>query len=157
MLDKLKDLSKKLTYVLTVAVAAFVFLMLAYNSWWSPKARVKATVERAAGDLSGRDASGLLELVAEDFEQSGMDRPRLAEALKMFYAEFDRVKVNLGEHKVSVSGEDAVDSIKAVVLVSKGGQQGYLLGQFGNPAVLAVKLKRRGRWQITGVDGMPGY
>lgn len=134
-----------------------VLVALAYGRWWSPAARARATVERAAGALSGRDAQGVLGLVADDFEQGGLDKPRLAEALRMFYAEFDRVKANLGEHKVWVSGDTAVDSIKVVVVVSKGGQQGYLLGQFGNPAGLAVKLKRRGRWLITGVDGMPGY
>lgn len=130
---------------------------LAYGRWWSPAARAKATVERAAEALSGRDVQGVLGLVAEDFEQGNLNKDRLAEALRMFYAEFDRVKVSLGEHKVSVTGDAAEDSIKVVVVVSKGGQQGYLLGQFGNPAGLAVKLKRRGRWLIAGVDGMPGF
>lgn len=114
-------------------------------------------MERASKELSERNVPAVLDLVADDFEQGGLDKPKLAESLRMFYAEFDRVKVSLGEHKVSVSGETAVDSIKAVVVVSKGGQQGYLLGQFGNPAGLAIKLKRRGRWLITGVDGMPAY
>lgn len=138
-------------------MALIVFLALAYNQWWSPRARVRATVERASKALSERDAQGLLAWVAEDFEQGGLDKAKLAEALRMFYAEFDRAKVSLGEHKVSVSGDTAADSVKAVVVVTKGGQQGYLLGQFGNPAPLAVKLKRRGRWLITGVDGLPGY
>lgn len=132
-------------------------LMLAYNQWWSPKAKARATVEQASKALSERDAPGVLGLVAEDFEQGGLDKARLAEALRMFYSEFDKVRVSLGEHKVSVFGDTAVDSIKAVVVVSKGGQQGYLLGQFGNPAPLSVKFKRRGRWLITGVDGLPGY
>ncbi len=134
-----------------------VILTLAYNRWWSPRARVKATVERASKALSGRDAQGVLGLVADDFEQDGLDKPRLAEALGTFYAEFDKVKAILGDHRISVDGEGSVDSVGVVVVVSKGGQQGYLLGQFGNPAPLAVKLKRRGRWLITGVDGMPGY
>jgi len=151
------QLSKRLAFAVAAVAVLMAVLTLAYGRWWSPKARVRATVERASEALSGRDAQGVLGLVAEDFEQGGMDKGRLAEALRMFYAEFDKVKVNLGEHQVTVRGEEAVDSIKAVVVVSKGGQQGYLLGQFGNPASLAVKLKRRGRWLITGVDGLPGY
>jgi hypothetical protein len=148
---------KRMGYAAAVVVAAMILAALAYGRWWSPRARARAAVERAAEAMSGRDALGVLNLVADDFGQGGLDKGRLAEALRMFFTEFDRVKVNLGEHKVSVSGDTAVDSIKAVVVVSKGGQQGYLLGQFGNPAGLAVKLKRRGRWLITGVDGMPGY
>lgn len=150
-------LSKRLAFAAAAVVAAIILTALAYGRWWSPKARVRAAVERASEALSGRDAQGVLGLVAEDFGQGGMDKGRLAEALRMFYAEFEKVKVNLGEHQVTVRGEEAIDSIKAVVVVSKGGQQGYLLGQFGNPATLGVKLKRRGRWLITGVDGLPGY
>lgn len=151
------QLSKRLAFAVTAVALLTAVLVLAYGRWWSPKARVRASVERASEALSKRDAQGVLELVADDFGQNGMDKAKLAEALRMFYNEFDKVKINLGEHKIKAAGESAVDSIKVVVVVSKGGQQGYLLGQFGNPAQLGVKLKRRGRWLITGVDGMPGY
>jgi len=148
---------KWIGYVAGAVVVLMAVLMLAHNRWWSPAARVRATVERAKESLSKRDTQGVLELIAEDFEQGGMDKGRLAEVLKMFYDEFDRVAITLGEHRISLSGQAAVDSIKVVVVASKGDQQGYLLGQFGRPAQLGVKLKRRGRWQITGVEGLSGY
>jgi len=150
-------LSKRLAFILAAVVAAIAVFTLAYNRWWSPAARARAAVERAAEAVAGRDAAGVLEAVSPEFEQGGMDRDGVGTALHMLFSEFDKIKVNLGEHRVRVSGEDAVDSIAVVVVVSKGGQQGYLLGQFGNPARLGVRLKRRGRWLITGVDGLPGY
>lgn len=150
-------MSKRLAFAVAAVVVLTAVLTLAYGRWWSPKARVRAAVEQASKALSERDAQGVLGLVAEEFEQSGMDKARLAGAMSAFCFEFDRVKVNLVGHRIMVSGDSAVDSIKVVVVVSKGGQQGYLLGQFGSPAPLGVKLKRRGRWLITGVDGLPGY
>lgn len=150
-------MSKRLAFLAAAVVVFVILLVLGYNHWWSPKAKARATVERASKALSERDAQGVLELVAEDFEQSGMDKDRLAEALRMFYSEFDKVRVDLGEHRMAVLGDAAVDSIKVVVVASRGQEQGYLLGQFGRPAALGVKLKRRGRWLITGVDGLPGY
>ena len=150
-MSKKSALSIAAIFVLTVA------LTLAYSCWWSPGAKIKATVEGASRALEKRDVVRMLEFISEDFDHQGRDKKTISQDLKFFYEEFDRVTITLGEHRISVAGDTAWDSIKVVVVVSRQGEQGYLLGQFGNPAPLAVRLKKRGRWLITGVDGMPGY
>ena len=140
-----------------IVVAVLIGVILAYQQWWSPQAKVRILVDHTARAFADKDPQKVLEAITPDFEQDGMTKEKLGAALVIFYAEFDKAKVTMSDQKISMTGDQAVDSIKVVVVVSRGGEQGYLLGQFGNPAALAVKLKRRSRWLITGVDGLPRY
>lgn len=128
------------------AVLLVVIGLTIYNNFFSQPAKIKAVMKQA-----------VLAAIDHDFEQGRMTKDRADTALTLFFMEFEKVKVVMDDQKVIVQGDTAVDTIKVIIVVSRGGEQGFLLGSFGNPQPLAVKLKRRDKWRIIGVEGLPGF
>ncbi len=136
---------------------ALIIFVIVYNSWLSPKARVKATVERTTKAFLTKNKTLILDNIALDFYCDSFDKPKVDTSLALFFREFEKTKVILSEQKIHVTNDEAMDTIGVIVLVGRGGEQGFILGSFGNPARLTLKLKKRKKWQITGVEGLKIY
>jgi uncharacterized membrane protein len=136
------------------SLAALLALGAFYDLWLSPGARVKATVEKTTKAFWAKDRVLILENIGHDFYCHPFDKAKADTALNLFFREFEKVRVTSGGHKIKVTGDEAVDTIGVIVLVSRGGEQGFILGSFGNPVPLTLKLKKRKKWQIIGVEGL---
>ncbi|TFH00443.1 MAG: hypothetical protein E4H13_07490 [Calditrichales bacterium] len=144
--------------ILGLAAVLLVVIGLAvYNSFFSPKARIKGAMERTVKSFLKKDRAFIMSNIDEEFSQGAMTKAKADTALALFFMEFEKVKVVMDDQKVLVQDDTAVDTIKVIVIVSRGGEQGFLLGSFGNPQALAVKFKHKDKWRITGVEGLPGY
>ncbi|MDQ7797686.1 MAG: hypothetical protein RDU76_01910 [Candidatus Edwardsbacteria bacterium] len=137
-----------------IFLAVLIVFAVIYNNWLSPKARVKATVERTTKAFLTKNKSLIMDNIASDFYCDPFDKPKVDTSLTLFFREFEKAKVTLNDQKVQVMGAEAVDTIGVIVVVSRGGEQGFILGSFGNPAKLTLKLKKRKKWQIIGVEGL---
>ena len=147
---------KRAILIASVLAVAIIFAVI-YNGWLSPKARVKAAVERTTKAFLTKNKILILDNIASDFYCDPFTKPKIDTSLTLFFREFEKVKVTLNDQKVLVKGAEAVDTIGVIVVVSRGGEQGFLLGSFGNPAKLTLKLKKRKKWQIIGVEGLKIY
>jgi Flp pilus assembly protein TadG len=136
---------------LTVALIAGI---MAYGTWFSPKARVKAAVKTAARAFLQRDQAVILKSISDDFDQNGLTKEKINDALTRFFAEFEKIKVVVDDQVVAVSGGTAVDTVKVIVVVTRRGEQGFALGSFGNPYPVTLKLQRQKWWQITAIEGV---
>jgi hypothetical protein len=147
------------TKIILIASALGVVIILAvfYNGWLSPRAKVKATVERTTKAFLIKNKALIMENISPDFYCDPFDKPKVDTSLTLFFREFEKAKVTLNDQKVQVTGDEATDTIGVIVVVSRGGEQGFILGSFGNPARLTLKLKKRKKWQITGVEGLKIY
>lgn len=139
------------------AVLLAVICLTVYNNFFSPQARVKSAMEKTVKAFLKKDRALIMSHIDEEFSQGAMTRAKADTALALFLREFEKVKVVMDDQKVLVQNDTAVDTIKVIVIVSRGGEQGFLLGSFGNPYPLAVKFKHKDKWRITGVEGLPGY
>jgi hypothetical protein len=149
-------LKNKIILAATVLVAFIIFAII-YNGWLSPKARVKSTVEQTTKAFLTKNQALILDNIASDFYCDPFDKPKVDTSLTLFFREFEKTKVVLDDQRVYVKGNEAIDTIGVIVLVGRGGEQGFILGSFGNPARLTLKLKKRKKWQITGVEGLKIY
>lgn len=136
---------------------ALIIYAIVYNGWLSPKARVKAVVERTTKAFLTKNKTLILDNISPDFDSHPFTKPKIDTSLTLFFREFEKTKIVLDDQKVQVTGDEAVDTIGVIVIVSRGGEQGFILGSFGNPAWLTLKLKKHKKWQIIGVEGLPGY
>jgi hypothetical protein len=136
-----------------LAVAAIAGIM-AYVTWFSPTARVKGTVETAAKAFLLRDQAVIMHTINDDFDQNGLTKDKVNEALMRFFTEFEKIKVVVDDQVVTVDGQSAVDTVKVIIIVTRRGEQGFALGSFGNPYPVTLKLKRQKWWQITGIEGV---
>jgi len=150
-------IDKNRVILIASALAVVIILIMIYNGWMSPKARVKATVERTTKAFLTKNKALILDNISQDFYCDPFDKPKVDTSLTLFFREFEKTKVTLNDQKVLVKGDEAVDTIGVIVVVSRGGEQGFILGSFGNPAKLTLKLKKRKKWQITGVEGLKIY
>jgi hypothetical protein len=148
---------KKRIVLAAVVLTVLIVFVVIYNLWLSPKAKVKATVESTTKAFLTKNKTLILDNIAADFYCDPFDKPKTDTSLTLFFREFEKTKVILNDQKILVSGDEAADTIGVIVLVSRGGEQGFLLGSFGNPAKLVLKLKKRKKWQITGVEGLKIY
>jgi hypothetical protein len=148
---------KNKTILLLTAVLLVVIWLTVYNNFFSPAARVKSVMERTARSFLKKDRAFIMSNIDEEFSQGAMTRAKADTALTLFFMEFEKVKVVMDDQKILVQDGTAVDTIKVMVIVTRSGEQGFLLGSFGNPRTLAVKFKHRDKWRITGVEGLPGY
>jgi len=149
-------LKNKIILVLGAALLVVIWLTI-YNYFFSPQARIKSAMEQTARSFLKKDRTLIMSNIDEEFSQGAMTKDRADTALTLFFMEFEKVKVVMDDQKVLVQDDTAVDTIRVIVVVSRGGEQGFLMGSFGNPQVLAVKFKHRDKWRITGVEGLPGY
>lgn len=141
--------------ILAAAVLmALIIFAIVYNGWLSPKARVKAVVERTTKAFLTKNKALILDNIAPDFYCDPFDKPKVDTSLTLFFREFEKAKVILDDQRVYVNGNEAIDTIGVIVLVGRGGEQGFILGSFGNPALLTLKLKKHKKWQIIGVEGL---
>jgi len=140
-----------------IVLAILIVFAVIYNLWLSPRAKVKATVERTTKAFLLKNKTLIMDNIASDFYCDPFDKPKVDTSLTMFFREFEKAKVTLNDQKVQVTGDEAADTIGVIVVVSRGGEQGFILGSFGNPARLTLKLKKRKKWQITGVEGLKIY
>ena len=140
-----------------IVLAALIVFAVIYNFWLSPRAKVKATVEKTTKAFLTKNKILILDNIASDFYCAPFDKSKVDTSLTIFFREFEKAKVTLNDQKVLVKGDEAVDTIGVIVVVSRGGEQGFILGSFGNPAKLTLKLKKRKKWQITGVEGLKIY
>jgi hypothetical protein len=149
--------TKKKIILASGAILLAVICWTVYSHFFSPVARIKATMDRTVRSFLKKDRVFIMSNIDDEFVQGPMTKAKADTALTLFFMEFSKVKVVTDDQKVIVNGDEAVDTIKVIVVVSRGGEQGFLLGSFGNPYPLAVKFKRRGKWRIIGVEGLPGY
>lgn len=146
------------TIACCIAVIAMGAGILAYHLWFSPQARIKAAVEKAAQAFLARDKAAILGIISDDFDQDGLTKDKINLALTQFFMEFERIKVVTDDQKVMVNGNTAVDTVKVIVVVTRRGEQGFALGSFGNPYPVTLKLKRQKWWQVTRIEGVSlGY
>lgn len=140
--------------LITSALIAVIIFTVIYNGWLSPRARVKSTVERTTKAFLTKNRTLILDNISPDFNSYPFTKPKIDTSLTLFFREFEKAKITLNDQKVLVKGDEAVDTIGIIVVVSRGGEQGFILGSFGNPALLTLKLKKRKKWQIIGVEGL---
>ncbi|HAD82383.1 MAG: hypothetical protein A2509_08385 [Candidatus Edwardsbacteria bacterium RIFOXYD12_FULL_50_11] len=140
-----------------IVLAVLIVFAVIYNNWLSPKAKVKAVVEQTTKAFLIKNKALIMENISPDFYCDPFDKPKVDTSLTLFFREFEKAKVTLNDQKVQVTGDEATDTIGVIVVVSRGGEQGFILGSFGNPARLTLKLKKRKKWQITGVEGLKIY
>jgi hypothetical protein len=127
-----------------------------YVKNFSQKARIKTAMDRTTQAFLKKDKGLIMSNIDDEFAQGAMTKAKADSALMLFFREFEKVKVVMNDQKVIVNNDEAVDTIKVIIVVSRAGEQGFLLGSFGNPYPLAVKFKRRDKWRIIGVEGLPG-
>ncbi len=140
-----------------LAVAVFVGVMT-YVTWFSPRARIKAAVEKAAQAFLARDKAAILGIISDDYDQDGLTKGKIDLALTQFFMEFERIKVVTDDQVISVEKSMAIDTVKVIVVVTRRGEQGFALGSFGNPYPVTLKLKRQKWWQVTAIEGVSlGY
>ena len=139
------------------AVLLVVIGLTIYHNFFSPAARIKSAMDRTMKSFLTKDRDVIMSNIDEEFSQGAMTKAKADTALALFFMEFEKVKATMDDQKVIVDGDTAVDTIRVIIVVSRGGEQGFLLGSFGNPYPLAVKFKHKDKWRITGVEGLPGY
>ncbi|MBI4725636.1 hypothetical protein HY768_00160 [candidate division TA06 bacterium] len=149
-------LKNKIILALGAALLAVICLAV-YNNHFSQPARIRSVMKQALQGLTKKDKAFIMSNIDEDFSQGAMTKAKADTALALFFMEFEKVKVVMDDQKVIAQDGTAVDTIKVMVIVSKGGEQGFLLGSFGNPQALAVKFKRKDKWRIAGVEGLPDF
>ena len=146
-------LKNKIILAAAVLMALIIFAIV-YNGWLSPKARVKAVVEQTTKAFLTKNKALILDNISPDFDRYPFTKPKIDTSLTLFFREFEKTKIVLDDQRVYVNGNEAIDTIGVIVVVSRGGEQGFILGSFGNPALLTLKLKKRKKWQIIGVEGL---
>jgi len=146
-------LKNKIILVL-IAILLVVICLAVYDNFFSPRARVKAVVERTTKAFLTKNKALILEGISPDFDRYPFTKPKIDTSLTLFFREFEKTKVILDDQRVYVNGNEAIDTIGVIVLVGRGGEQGFILGSFGNPALLTLKLKKHKKWQIIGVEGL---
>ncbi|HTY08502.1 MAG TPA: hypothetical protein VMF29_05000, partial [Candidatus Edwardsbacteria bacterium] len=66
------------------ATLILIAAIIAYQTWFSPRARIKTGVERAAAAFLARDRAAILGLISDDFDQDGIDKGKVDQALSGF-------------------------------------------------------------------------
>ena len=152
-------MNKKITVIVSGCIIALALgLIASYQLWFSPRARIKTAVEKAAQAFLARDKAAILGIISDDFDQDGLTKDKIGLALTQFFMEFERIKVVTDDQKVFVNEYAAVDTVKVIVVVTRRGEQGFALGSFGNPYPVTLTLKRQKWWQVTGIEGVSlGY
>ncbi|MEW6684845.1 MAG: hypothetical protein AB1393_01380 [Candidatus Edwardsbacteria bacterium] len=125
-----------------------------YYAFFSQKANIKKTVLKTKKSLEVGDIRGFLSFLSKDFfDNHGLNHQQVEEGLKELFREFDGIKINVTSQKIRVNGESATDSLGAIVIVKRGGEQGFLLGSFVQPAPVKVNLmKEKGEWKVKRVE-----
>jgi len=136
------------------ALAVVITVIVIYQGWLSPRARVKATVEQTTKAFLTKNKTMIMDNISSDFDSYPFTKPKIDTSLTVFFREFEKTKIILDDQKIHVRKDEAIDTIGVIVIVSRGGEQGFILGSFGNPALLTLKLKKHKKWQIIGVEGL---
>jgi uncharacterized membrane protein YvbJ len=145
---------KSIVIISGCAVALAMVLIASYQLWFSPRARIKAAVDKAAQAFLARDKAAILGIISDDFEQDGLSKDKINLALTQFFMEFERIKVVTDDQKINVEKSLAIDTVKVIVVVTRRGEKGFALGSFGNPYPVTLKLKRQKWWQVTRIEGV---
>jgi len=139
---------KRILIGIGVLVALGVGICLVRELLTTERQRVERAVRRLARRLEARDAMGLCQLLAEDYQDAnGFDRLSLRALLTRGLPQLSRVSVRLDGLEVEVTGDDATAEFTGSV-TAEGRDQGAQPPWRHESLVRLSLRKAEGEWRV---------